>query len=153
MGTSLVSSKLLLIFRILIVLQLANLVILTPLYGVYLDRYAGGATEIAGSGSQLALLLHLSYMIVALVLYLLAYVGLFFLSSWARALLLVAVAISWLEPFVNAGIYNYSRIEETLSNISDTIDGVLIAMMWASSVSAAFVRGTWAQPRASARSG
>ncbi len=153
MGTSVASTRLLMIFRGLIVLQLAILVILTPLYGVYLDRDAGGATEITGSGTEPALLLHLSYEIVALILYLIAYVGLFFLRSWARIMLLIAVVVGWLEPFVTPDIYSYNSIEEVISTISDNIDGALIALVFASSVSAAFVRETWSPSAASARPG
>src|ERR1700730_2100396 len=118
-------------FRILVILQLVNLVVLSPLYGAYVDLYAQGDTEINVAGSTSGFLLRWAYVLILLVLYLCTYVGLLWLKRWARLLLALAMALSLVEPFLYRQAYPYSGIEEILSNLSDYLDGALLTLAWA----------------------
>jgi hypothetical protein len=134
------SIKLRLAFRILVILQLANMIVLSPLYGTYVDLYARGDTEIAIAGSTSGFLLRWAYVLILLVLYLCTYVGLLWFKRWARLLLAVAMALSLLEPFLYRQAYPYSGIEEILSNLSDYLDGALLTLAWATDLRFRFVR-------------
>ena len=131
MSQSTGSIKLRLAFRILVILQLVNLIVLSPLYGTYVDLYAHGDTEINVAGSTSGFLLRWAYVIILLVLYLCTYVGLLWFKRWARLLLTVAMALSLVEPFLYRQVYPYSGIEEILSNLSDYLDGALLTLAWA----------------------
>jgi hypothetical protein len=134
------SIKLRMVFRILVILQLVNLIVLSPLYGTYVDFYAHGDTEIAVSGSTSGFLLRWSYVIILLVLYLVTYVGLLWFKRWARTLLAVAMVLSLVEPSLYRQEYPYSGIEEILSNLSDYLDGALLALAWATDLRFRFAR-------------
>ena len=140
MSQSTGSIKLRLIFRILVILQLVSLVVLSPLYGTYVDFYAQGDTEINVAGSTSAFLLRWAYVLILLVLYLCTYVGLLWFKRWAQTLLVVAMALSLVEPFVYRQAYPYSGIEEFLSNLSDYLDGALLTLAWATDLRFRFVR-------------
>ena len=127
-------------FRILVILQLVNLIVLSPLYGAYVDLYAQGDTEINVAGSTSGFLLRWAYVLILLVLYLCTYVGLLWLKRWARLLLALAMALSLVEPFLYRQAYPYSGIEEILSNLSDYLDGVLLTLAWATDLRYRFVR-------------
>jgi hypothetical protein len=137
-------------FRILVILQLINLFICSPLYGVYLDLFAHGDTEIDVAGQQEVFLLHSAYVLILLALYVCTYAGLLWLKPWARALLPVAMAFSLVEPFLYRQEYPYNGIEDVLSVVSDFIDGALLAMAWASDVRFGFARAAVARSGASA---
>ena len=64
MSQSTGSIKLRMAFRILVILQLVNLIVLSPLYGVYVDLYAQGDTEINIAGSTSGLLLRWAYVLI-----------------------------------------------------------------------------------------
>jgi hypothetical protein len=134
------SIKLRLIFRMLVILQLVNLVVLSPLYGAYVDLYAQGATEINVAGSTSGFLLRWTYVLILLVLYLCSYVGLLWFKRWARTLLTVAMVLSLVEPYLYRQGYPYSSIEETLSNLSDYLDGALLTLAWATDLRFRFIR-------------
>jgi len=85
------SIKLRMTFRILVILQLVSLIVLSPLYGTYVDLYAQGDTEINIAGSTSGFLLRWAFVLVLLVLYLATYVGLLWFRRWARTLLPVAL--------------------------------------------------------------
>jgi hypothetical protein len=142
MSQSIGSTRLVLIFRILVILQLISLIVVSPLYGVYLDFFANGATEINVAGNALSFLLRSTYVIVLLILYLSAYVALLWFKRWARTLLAVAMALSLLEPFLYRQGYSYTGIEETLGNLSDYIDGALLALALATELRFRFTRRT-----------
>jgi hypothetical protein len=134
------SIKLRMTFRILVILQLVSLIVLSPLYGTYVDLYAQGDTEINIAGSTSGFLLRWAFVLVLLVLYLATYVGLLWFRRWARTLLPVAMALSLAEPFLYRQAYPYSGIEEILSNLSDYLDGALLALAWATDLRFRFVR-------------
>lgn len=134
------SIRLRMTFRILVILQLANLIVLSPLYGTYVDLYAQGDTEIAVAGSTSGFLLRWAYVLILLVLYLCTYVGLLWFKRWARTLLAVAMVLSLVETFVYRQAYPYSGIEEILSNLSDYLDGALLTLAWATDLRFQFVR-------------
>ncbi len=140
MSQSTGSIKLRMAFRILVILQLVNLIVLSPLYGTYVDLYARGDTEINVAGSTSGFLLRWAYVLILLVLYLGTYVGLLWFKRWARSLLAVAMALSLVEPFLYRQAYPYSGIEEILSNISDYLDGALLTLAWATDLRFRFVR-------------
>ena len=140
MSQSTGSIKLRMTFRILVILQLVNLIVLSPLYGAYVDLYAQGDTEINVAGSTSGFLLRWAYVLILLVLYLCTYVGLLWLKRWARLLLALAMALSLVEPFLYRQAYPYSGIEEILSNLSDYLDGVLLTLAWATDLRYRFVR-------------
>jgi len=127
-------------FRILVILQLVNLIVLSPLYGAYVERYTQGDTEINVAGSTSGFLLRWAYVLILLVLYLCTYVGLLWFKRWARLLLALAMALSLVEPFLYRQAYPYSGIEEILSNLSDYLDGVLLTLAWATDLRYRFVR-------------
>jgi hypothetical protein len=134
------SIKLRMTFRILVILQLVSLIVLSPLYGTYVDLYAQGDTEINIAGSTSGFLLRWAFVLVLLVLYLATYVGLLWFKRWARTLLPVAMALSLAEPFLYRQAYPYSGIEEVLSNLSDYLDGALLILAWATDLRFRFVR-------------
>jgi hypothetical protein len=134
------SIKLRLIFRILVILQLVNLIVLSPLYGTYVDFYAHGDTEITVTGSTSDFLLRWAYVLFLLALYLITYVGLLWFKRWARTLLTVAMVLSLVEPYLYRQGYPYSSIEETLSNLSDYLDGALLTLAWATDLRFRFIR-------------
>ena len=140
MSQSTGSIKLRMAFRILVILQLVNLIVLSPLYGTYVDLYARGDTEINVAGSTSGFLLRWAYVLILLVLYLGTSVGLLWFKRWARSLLAVAMALSLVEPFLYRQAYPYSGIEEILSNISDYLDGALLTLAWATDLRFRFVR-------------
>ena len=140
MSQSTGSIRLRMTFRILVILQLVNLIVLSPLYGTYVDLYARGDTEINVAGSTSGFLLRWAYVLILLVLYLGTYVGLLWFKRWARSLLAVAMALSLVEPFLYRQAYPYSGIEEILSNISDYLDGALLTLAWATDLRFRFVR-------------
>ena len=127
-------------FRILVILQLANLIVLSPLYGAYVDVYAQGATELDVAGSTSGFLLRWAYVLILLVLYLCTYVGLLWFKRWTRTLLAVAMVLSLVEPFVYTQAYPYSGIEEILSSLSDYLDGALLTLAWATDLRFRFIR-------------
>ena len=128
MSQSIGSTRLILCFRILVILQLLNLIVVSPLYGVYLDYFAYGETEINVAGNAFGFLLRSAYVIALLILYLCTYVGLLLFTRWARTLLVIVMALSLLEPLLYTQRYPYNGIEETLGNLSDYIDGALLAL-------------------------
>jgi hypothetical protein len=134
------SIKLRMTFRILVILQLANLIVLSPLYGSYVDLYARGDTELDVAGSTSGFLLRWAYVLILLALYLCTYVGLLWFKRWARTLLAVAMALSVVEPFLYRQPYPYSGVEEILSNLSDYLDGALLTLAWATDLRFRFVR-------------
>jgi hypothetical protein len=140
MSQSMVSSSLLPIFRILVVLQLINVVVFSPLYGIYLDVFAGGYSEIDTAGSRSGFLLNSAYVIILLVLYLCTYVGLIRFRPWGRMLLPIAMAFSLIEPFLYRQHYLFNGVEETLSTVSDYIDGIVLALAWGTDLRLRFAR-------------
>ena len=140
MSQSTGSIKLRMTFRILVILQLANLIVLSPLYGSYVDLYARGDTELDVAGSTSGFLLRWAYVLILLALYLCTYVGLLWFKRWARTLLAVAMALSVVEPFLYRQPYPYSGVEEILSNLSDYLDGALLTLAWATDLRFRFVR-------------
>jgi len=134
------SIKLRMTFRILVILQLANLIVLSPLYGTYVDLYARGDTELDVAGSTSGFLLRWAYVLILLVLYLCTYVGLLWFKRWTRTLLAVAMVLSLVEPFVYTQAYPYSGIEEILSSLSDYLDGALLTLAWATDLRFRFIR-------------
>jgi hypothetical protein len=140
MSQSVVNTSLLPIFRILIVLQLINVIVFSPLYGVYLDVFAGGYSEIDTGGSRSGFLLNSAYVLVLLALYLCTYVGLIRFRSWGRTLLPIAMAFSLIEPFLYRQHYLFNGVEETLSTVSDYIDGIVLALVWGTDLRFRFAR-------------
>ncbi len=134
------SSTLARVFQILVVLQLVILIGLSPIYGAFLDMAHRGDTPIDVAGNDAAFLQHEAFVLILLVVYVVAYVGLLRFKPWARVLLPIAMLLSVLEPVLYKSDFASNGIEDTIGSVSDYIDGALFTLAWASEVRLRFMR-------------
>jgi hypothetical protein len=59
-------------------------------------------------------------------------------------LLPIAMAFSLIEPFLYRQHYLFNGVEETLSTVSDYIDGIVLALAWGTDLRLRFARSVTA---------